>query len=84
MEVRVATMGWHPMVATLTLDGIILPNISPGLTLDVEVFYRGKGVQIGVTNLGDGRKLPIWVSPRPRSAAFALHEIVISKVLDQG
>jgi hypothetical protein len=28
--------------------------------LDVEVLYRGKGVQRGVTDLGDGRKLPIW------------------------
>jgi hypothetical protein len=30
--------------------------------LDVEVLYRGKGVQRGVTDLLDGRKLPIWFS----------------------
>jgi hypothetical protein len=26
----------------------------------VEVLYRGKEVQRGVTDLPDGRKLPIW------------------------
>ena len=28
--------------------------------IDVEVLNRGKGVQGGVTDLLDGRKLPIW------------------------
>jgi hypothetical protein len=30
--------------------------------LDVEDLNCGKGVQRGVTDLGDGRKLPIWIS----------------------
>src|SRR6266403_1186140 len=30
--------------------------------LDVEDLYHGKGRQTGVTDLGDGRKLPIWFS----------------------
>ena len=30
--------------------------------LDLEDLYRGKGVQRGVTDLLDGRKLPIWFS----------------------
>jgi len=29
---------------------------------DVEVLYHGKGRQTGVTDLSDGRKLPIWFS----------------------
>jgi len=29
---------------------------------DVEVLNRGKGVQGGVTDLLDGRELPIWFS----------------------
>src|SRR6266403_6330133 len=28
--------------------------------LDVEVLYHGKGRETGVTDLCDGRKLPIW------------------------
>ena len=30
--------------------------------LEVGVLDRGKGVQRGVTDLGDGRNLPIWFS----------------------
>ena len=30
--------------------------------VDVKVLNRGKGVQRGVTDLGNGRKLPIWFS----------------------
>ncbi len=32
--------------------------------LDVEVLYHGTGRQTGVTDLRDGRKLPIWFSAR--------------------
>ncbi len=34
------------------------------MTLDVEVLNRRKGMHEGVTDLDDGRKLPIWFSTR--------------------